>query len=143
VQDTKPDATGSKERIVDVTTFVPPTAVRVRLANGKTYPLVSWVDLPTELALEGLANELADRREPDDQVGMIQRARRTVRLLCPTMPDEDLHALTTRQLFATAKAFYDMSREGEEGNPPVAGSNSASVSSSPAPPDSTAGVTAS
>ncbi len=142
-QDT-PHAAGRKERIIDVRTFLPPDEVLVQLETGKTYPVRSWVDLPIKHALEALGNELADELRPDDLAGSITRAKQTIRLLCPTMPDEDLGALTTRQLIGIARAFYEMSKpepaEGGPENPPVAGSSSGSASSSLAPPASTAGA---
>lgn len=133
---------GRSERIIDVRIFLPPDDIVVRLDTDTTYPVRSWVDLPIRHALEALRNELEDQRDPDDLEGTIRRAKRTIELLCPTIPAEDLEALTTRQLIGIARAFYEMSRpEGESGNPPSAGSSSASASSSPAPPASTAGAT--
>jgi hypothetical protein len=105
--------------------------------------LYHFMDLPvkdSESVLE-IENELQQAREAGgrlDYPAMNAGLRRTVRLLCPQLPDDALEALVPRQLQDAINASYGVAGPppGAEAGPAASPSASA-ASTTPSPPAST------
>jgi len=113
---------------LDLDAFLPDPTTTV-VVKGTEYGVMSLLDVSSEEALEALKLDDGIRALPLSE--QIERTRRQIAILVPTMPPEVLAKLTTSQLIRIA-AHATGAAMGPK-NPPTAAVEVASASASPSP----------
>ena len=140
------------ESILDLDAFAPVPTKSIRI-GGKEYPVTSFFDLSSEAALKLLRIEEETTGKPIPE--QFERMREQVRLIVAGLPEAVLKKMSWRQLVATTREAWLLSRGPQEAEAPPAeaatpaaaaaesATTSASAPSSPAAPVSTGGATGS
>lgn len=96
--------------------------------------LYSFLDLPMKDALAVYALEDEMKTATGGWPALVEYMRRLLRLLCPSLLDEDLDALTPRQLQEALGASHgvtDLPPPGAEADPSASSASASSTTTSP------------